>query len=90
MLFRSKTATNLNVTGTAAGFVIGASADDNSTGATWSGLTINYNGTNGTAGTTSWATSASTNFSTGGAKTISSTFTGGGGTVSTFATLYIV
>lgn len=85
----NKTAT-LNVTSTASGFVIGAGSDDNSTGATWSGLTIDYNGTNGTNGTSSWATSASGYFTGSGLKSISSTFTGGGGTIATFIALYIV
>jgi hypothetical protein len=83
----SKSATNLNVTGSAAGFVVGVSGDNDTTGSSWTGLTQNF-GAN--IGSSSWGTSASTNFSVGGAKTISATLTGGTGTVGSFATVYIV
>jgi len=84
----TKSASSLNLTGTQAGFAIGVASDDVSTGLAWTGLTSNYAAVLGLSG--SWGSTALTNFTTSGTKSISAAFSGGTGAVSSFATAYFI
>lgn len=87
-LSTAKTASTLDLLATGAGFAIGYMTDDNSTGASWTGLTSNVNNSSGVI--SSWRNAASANFTTSGNKAISASFTGGAGAVASFATIYVV